>query len=496
MDNKDQYQEQKQGQEPKKTNKQKPLLLIIDDESSICESLSGVASDEGWDCCTSLSGREGLSMYQKLAPDLVLLDVWMEGMDGVETLQRLKDIDTYTPIVIMSGHANIETAVKTTKFGAFDFLEKPLSLEKLLPIFDYAIELKQKRQAFDRSEYPEDSKFKNISYEKNNLDLIGQSEAMESIKEQIKLVAPRNSWVLISGENGTGKEILAHKIHACSHRSKNSFVAINCAAIPEELIESELFGYEKGAFSGAYTQKKGKFELADKGTLFLDEIGDMSLKTQAKILRILQEQKFERVGGKDTITVDVRVIAATNQDLHRAMEEGRFREDLYYRLNVIPFFMPPLRDRKSDIKLLVSYFLKKYSLDLNEEQKDLSKEAMLVLEAYPWPGNVRELKNLMERLCIMVSSKVIDVEDLPSYITSSTKKLYKDLGTFVDLESSKDNVYSLKQAREDFEKNFILTKLQENDWNVTKTAELIGIDRSSLHKKLKSYGLDLKDLKG
>ena len=475
--------------------KEKPVLLIIDDEMSICDSLSGVASDEGWNCYYSLSGKDGIKQYQKLSPDLVLLDVWMDGMDGVETLQRLKDIDTYVPIVIMSGHANIETAVKTTKFGAFDFLEKPLSLEKLLPIFDYAIELKQKRQAFDRSDYPEDSKVKNIVYEKNNLDLIGQSEAMISIKKQVELVAPKNSWILISGENGTGKEILAHKIHACSHRSKNAFVAINCAAIPEELIESELFGYEKGAFSGAYTQKKGKFELADKGTLFLDEIGDMSLKTQAKILRILQEQKFERVGGKDTITVDVRVIAATNQDLHRAMEEGRFREDLYYRLNVIPFSMPPLRDRVVDIRLLVEYFLEKFASDLNEEKKVLSREALSVLEAYPWPGNVRELKNLMERLCIMVSSSTIDVDDLPSYIISSGKKLRYE-SSVIEQNNLKDSMYSLKQAKEDFEKNFILTKLQENDWNITKTAELIGLDRSNLHKKLKSYGVDLKELKG
>jgi two-component system nitrogen regulation response regulator NtrX len=345
-------------------------------------------SDEGWQTVSANSGREGLEKFTKEIPDLVLLDVWMSGMDGIETLQKMRSFRKNIPIVIMSGHGSIETAVKVTKLGAFDYLEKPLSLEKLLPMLEHALAIKNKKD------------------EPNNFaskhELIGVSSSIENIRRQIKLVAPKNAWILITGENGTGKEVVAQQIHAESSRSKYTFVPVNCAAIPEELIESELFGHEKGAFTNAVSQKKGKFELANKGTIFLDEIADMSLRTQAKILRILQEQQFERVGGHETLTVDVRVVAATNKNLEEEIQKGNFREDLYYRLNVVPFHIEALRERAEDILVLADFFLQQFAINLDEPKKKLSQDVMEMLSQYSWPGNVRELKNTMERLCIMV----------------------------------------------------------------------------------------------
>jgi two-component system nitrogen regulation response regulator NtrX len=431
--------------------------------------------DEGWQATVAHSGKDGIKKFMRENPDLVLLDIWMTGMDGIETLQKLKELRRDVPVVIMSGHGSIETAVKATKLGAFEYLEKPLSLDKLLPMLEHAGEIRGKR----------DKQEQGISQKH---DLIGTSPNTENVRKQIRLVAPKNAWVLITGENGTGKEVVAQQIHMSSPRAKHPFVAINCAAIPEELIESELFGHEKGSFTNAMNRKKGKFEIAHKGTLFLDEIGDMSIKTQAKILRILQEQQFERVGGRESITVDVRVIAATNKDLEKEIKAGNFREDLFYRLNVIPFVLAPLRERGEDVLLLAKRFLQQNSTDLGESAKFFSAEAEAALVNYSWPGNVRELKNMIERLCIMVQGDEIKLTDLPEVVVSSAPRLQ----TYeVGGESA-----SLKQARSDFERSFILKKLEECDWNVSKTAEIIGIERSNLHRKLRAYDIDPKQLKG
>lgn len=459
----------------KQEHEVKPLALIIDDEPSICQSLAGVLTDEGWDAITAGSGREGLQKFTRSSPDVVFLDVWMQGWDGIETLQKLRDLRTDIPVVIMSGHGTIETAVRATKLGAFDFIEKPLSLEKILPMLDHAKTLRRQRSEKTQAGG-------------GHVDLIGVSPGIDAVKKQIKLVAPRNAWVLITGENGTGKEVVAQSIHALSPRHNKPFVAINCAAIPEELIESELFGHAKGAFTNAMAMKRGKFELAHNGTLFLDEIADMSLKTQAKILRILQEQQFERLGDSETIHVDVRVLAATNKDLAAEIAAGKFREDLYYRLNVIPFHLPPLRERGKDVLLLADHFLKIFSAQVGGTAHSFTDAAKDTLLRYPWPGNIRELKNLIERMCIMAPGDQIDVVDMPDSITKADRS--------TGGESQLFTTDSLKQAKTDFERMFILDKLKENQWNVSKTAEAIGIERSNLHRKLKAYEIDPKLLKG
>jgi two-component system nitrogen regulation response regulator NtrX len=461
------------------SSKEKPVALVVDDETSICDSLSGVLADEGWNVKTANSGDEGLKSFLVHKFDLVFLDVWMEGIDGIETLQRMRDKKTDVPIVIMSGHGTIETAVKATKLGALQFLEKPLSIEKILPILDAAQNAKDLPEKLDKDQ------------SKKYL-LIGESKQINAIRRQISIVSPRNSWVLITGENGTGKEVVARNIHLSSKRIDKPFVAVNCAAIPEELIESELFGHSKGAFTNATSDKRGKFELANHGTLFLDEIGDMSMKTQAKILRILQEQQFERVGGHDTISVDVRVVAATNKNLEVEIANGNFREDLYYRLNVIPIEMPALRDRKGDIPLLVEYFLSVMAKEIGEPKKTLSKEAMTSLTEYHWPGNVREVRNMIERITILVENSSVSNADLPSLNSKPSENPSNDQS--MGMESYEG--LSLKKAREEFEKQFILLNLEKNEWNVSKTAEAIGIERSNLHRKLRAYSIDPKQLKG
>ena len=461
----------------KKIDRSKPLALIVDDERSICDSLAGVLSDEGWESVSAYSGTEGIKKFREYYPDLVLLDIWMTGIDGIETLQRLKALRATIPVVIMSGHGTIETAVKATKLGAFEFLEKPLSIDKLLPMLNHALEMKRLAGQVP-SEKP-------LTHEK----MIGESAPIVNIRQIIEKVAPRNAWVLITGENGTGKEVAARQVHVHSSRADKPFIAINCAAIPENLIESELFGHEKGAFTNALTQKKGKFELANHGTLFLDEIGDMSLKTQAKVLRILQEQQFERLGGSATISVDVRVIAATNKDLKAMMQTGDFREDLYYRLNVIQFELPALRERGKDIILLAQHFLQSFAKGLDEPPRKLDDDLQAALVAYPWPGNVRELMNVVERMNIMASSDVLRLSDLPDYVRDAEGGEHIATG-FYNASST------LKEAKSEFEKNFILDKLVENSWNVSKTAEAIGIERSNLHRKLKTYEIDPKKSKG
>ncbi len=453
-------------------------ILIVDDEESIRTSLGGILEDEGYRTLFAMDGVEALETAIREAPDLVLLDIWMPRMDGLETLRKLKELDPRLTVIMMSGHGTIETAVRSTKLGAYDFIEKPLSLEKVIITVHNALGVNLLRE--------ENASLRGMVQQDN--EMIGISQAMRKLVEQIRIVAPSNASVLISGENGTGKELVARSIHNYGQRREKRFVEVNCAAIPEELIESELFGHEKGAFTGAVAQKKGKFDLADGGTIFLDEIGDMSLKTQAKVLRILQERKFERVGGTRTVEVDVRVIAATNKLLDNEIRAGNFREDLFYRLNVVPFKVPPLRERKDDIPLLVEHFLDLFSRREGRERKMIVPEVMALMKNYDWPGNVRELKNLIERLVIMTSGGTITLNHLPDYITAGETTREIVMGKL----GSMQEFASLREAREEFEKEFIIQKLEENDWNITKTAESIELERSNLHRKIKSYGIDLK----
>jgi len=447
-------------------------ILIVDDEESILRSLEGILSDEGFEVINAMSGAEAMEKIQEELPDLVLLDIWMPGKDGIETLADIKASYPSLQVVMMSGHGTIETAVKATKVGAYDFIEKPLSLEKLLLSVNNALEYYRLEQEINLLKEKERRKY----------SITGNSEAVTKLKEQIRIVAPTNAWVLISGENGTGKELVAHTIHAMSPRNRKPMVEVNCAAIPEDLIESELFGHEKGAFTGASTMRKGKFDLANEGTIFLDEIGDMSLKAQSKTLRILQEQKFERVGGMRTIKVDVRVLAATNKDLEAEIGKGTFRDDLYFRLNVIPMRVPPLRVRVEDILALVDEFQEEFSFRAKIEKKRFSGEAVRILKNYVWPGNVRELKNLVERLMIMTPAELIQAKDIPSPFNQSS-------GIKGGFESA-FMLASLKEAKIEFEKAFVEKKLQEFKGNISQTAEAIGVERSNLHKKIKAYGLN------
>jgi len=453
-------------------------ILVVDDEDNIRTSLAGVLEDEGFRPLFANDGVTALDVIRKELPDLVLLDIWMPRMDGIETLQRMKELHPSLLVIMMSGHGTIETAVKSTKMGAYDFIEKPLSLEKLLVTIRNALGMLRLKD--------ENETLREMAFRERGMT--GSSPAMVKLQEQILLVAPTNASVLITGENGTGKELVARSIHFHSQRKDRPFVEINCAAIPEELIESELFGHEKGAFTGAVAQKKGKFDQADGGTLFLDEIGDMSLKTQAKILRILQERKFERVGGNRTIEVDVRIIAATNKVLEDEIRAGSFREDLFYRLNVVPFTVPPLRERREDIPILVEHFLDLYSLREGNERKTITPEAMEALKGGAWPGNVRELKNVVERLVIMTPGATITAAHIPDSVGSGAAVREAGAGRMESL-MERD---TLREARDEFEKEFILRKLEEFNWNISKTAEAIELERSNLHRKIKSYGIDVK----
>ena len=448
-------------------------ILIVDDEKNIRESIAGILQDEGFQTRIAQDGNEAILAINDEKPDLVLLDIWMPGMDGIQTLKKLRAIHPDLQIIMMSGHATIETAVTATKLGAYDFIEKPLSLDKLLVCIHNGLKVNQLVE-----------ENKNLKAKiSRNYDIIGSSPVIQDLKQQIGIAAPTSGWVLITGENGTGKELVAHSIHKRSKRSDKPFIEVNCAAIPEDLIESELFGHEKGSFTGATSKRKGKFDLAHEGTLFLDEIGDMSLKTQAKVLRILQEHKFERVGGQRTIEVDVRVIAATNKHLENEIQTGNFRQDLFYRLNVLPFQVPALRERKKDIAILTKNFLKSYCEKENTDIKEITDKALEIMEVYPWPGNVRELKNLIERLVIMTPGQLITEENLPAEI-----KRQKDKGS-LSVATTGTNNY--KEAKEIFECEFIRSKLAENNWNISKTAEAISIERSNLHRKIKAYGIDV-----
>ena len=451
-------------------------ILIIDDEAGIRESLKGILEDEGYRTIFAATGEQGLIQVRDENPDLILLDIWMPGIDGVETLRRIRESHPEQQVIMMSGHGTIETAVKATKLGAFDFIEKPLSLDKVLLVVNNSLKVGQ---------LVEENRSLKAKLAKD-YEMIGASPAIRFLKEQIAIAAPTSGWVLISGENGTGKELVARAIHGQSQRRDKPFVEVNCAAIPEDLIESELFGHEKGAFTGATSQRKGKFDQAHEGTLFLDEIADMSLKTQAKVLRILQERKFERVGGNRTIEVDVRVIAATNKDLEEEISEGRFREDLYYRLNVLPFHVPPLRERREDIPLLAHHFLEFFCSKEGREKKVLAPGALEALAEYLWPGNVRELKNIIERLAIMTPERTIEYRHLPRSIISRQRPRISAGGT------ATGDAATFREAKEEFEKEYLLQRLEEHDWNVSRTAEAIELERSNLHRKIKAFGIELK----
>jgi two-component system nitrogen regulation response regulator NtrX len=445
-------------------------IMIVDDEPSIRNSLGGALEDEGYRILTAHDGLRALKKIEEEPPDLVLLDIWMPGIDGLETLKRLRAQHGGLPVIMISGHGSIETAVTATKLGAFDFIEKPLSLEKTLVTVQNALSFRQLK---------DDNLILRQKAERH-YRLTGTSPAIQRLRETIERVAPTQATVLIVGENGTGKELVARAIHRFSPRSNRPLVEVNCAAIPEELIESELFGHEKGAFTGANERRRGRFDLASNGTLFLDEIGDMSLKTQAKILRILQEQRFERVGGTVTMHVDVRIIAATNKDLAQEIKEGRFREDLYYRLNVIPVQVPPLRERREDIPLLIAEFFRETALDSGLKQKRITDRAIEIMVRQPWAGNVRELRNLVERLVILVPADVIDVHHLADCFPLATPDA---------IESALDQP-NFRQARMEFERQYLRKKLAEHNWNISQTAEAIGLERSHLHRKIKSCGVE------
>lgn len=450
-------------------------ICIVDDEPAILHSLSNILEDEGYQVVVATNGVEGMKVVRSDSPDLVLLDIWMPEMDGLETLKRLRSQFPGILVVMMSGHGSIETAVKATKLGAYDYLEKPLDLEKVTILV---------RNALHQRKLEEENLNLRIQVERR-FELVGSSSTMNRLREMIAVAAPANSRVLISGANGTGKELVARAIHLQSPRHNRPFVEINCAAIPETLIESELFGHEKGAFSGATSMKRGKFELADGGTLFLDEIGDMSLATQAKVLRVLQEQQFTRVGGTKLLNVQVRVIAASNKDLADEMHQGNFREDLYYRLNVLPIVIPTLKERRDDIPELAQHFLKMHSEEQGMKPKEFSAQSLEALQRHDWPGNIRELRNLIERLLIMVPKHVIDASDVEMFLQGRAP-------TGVPVLSIGTNYDSLREARNVFEREVISKKLRENNWNVSKTADELKIERSHLHRKIKLLNVELR----
>ena len=442
-------------------------ILIVDDESGIRESLGALLRDEGYEIEAVASGEECLERIGRRNFDLILLDVWLKKMDGLNTLEQIQSLDGAPMVVMISGHGNIETAVRATKLGAFNFIEKPLSLEKVVLVVRNALEYLRLES--------ENRRLRAELEEKHQI--LGSSVPMKALRQQIALTAPTNGRVLIYGESGTGKELVARALHASSSRESMPFVEVNCAAIPEELIESEMFGHRKGSFTGASEDKIGKFLKANGGTLFLDEVGDMSLKTQSKVLRVLEEQRVEPLGSNTPITVDVRVIAATNKKLEEEIGRNAFREDLFYRLNVIPFYVPALRDRIEDIPILAAHFLKAFCEEYGKKQKEFSAPAMDVLLSYPWPGNVRELKNLVERLVIICPSPRIEPHHLPPELFRGASK------------SPQKPYESLHEARSAYEREFVLRKLEENRWNMTKAAQVLGLERSHLYRKMRSLGI-------
>ena len=445
----------------------KPNILIIDDEASICESLQDILEDEGYNVATACGGEAGIRCVASEQIDLVFLDILMPGgFDGLETLRRIKQISADTEVIMITGHGTFELALEAGSMGALDFLGKPLSLDIIL---DKVKEVVQKIELRHTQIAEESGDFER--------PIIGTSRPIQDILAKIRQVAPTNGRVLITGESGTGKELIAYAIHDLSPRHKAAFVKVNCAAIPTDLIESELFGHERGAFTGASSRRIGKFEQADDGTIFLDEIADMSPSTQAKVLHVLEEQEFERVGGGQTVSVDVRVISATNKNLQEEIQNDNFREDLYYRLNVVPLHILPLRERVTDLPLLIDYFLSRFCRENQKPKMTLHESTLEILNGYSWPGNVRELRNVMERLVILCPRETVETEDLPVELNR------RDDPSQISTETP------LRAAKNEFEHHFIRNCLETNDWNITETARQLGIERTNLHRKMRQYDI-------
>lgn len=445
-------------------------ILVIDDEKNIRRSMEIILKSEGYSVISAESGEAAMKLIQKEQPDAIFLDVMLPKKDGLSILREIKATHSDIDIIMISGHATLGMAVEATKAGAYDFLEKPLQKEKILLILNHLFENKRIKDRYHRLKMEV----------RDEYQIMGISPGIEQLKEQLHKVASTDSKVLIQGESGTGKELAAWAIHEWSERRTQPFIKMNCAAIPEELTESELFGYEKGAFTGAHETRDGKFSQADMGTLFLDEIADMSLNVQTKVLRVLQDGNFERVGGKETLSVDVRVVAATNKNLEDLVSEGKFRDDLFYRLNVLPINIPPLRERKEDILILIDHFITRYCTKNNRKPVEITDTALQKLQAYLWPGNIRELQNMVERLVIMTSGNSITEKELPHYFFESQKVVSAG-----DLES-----LTLKAFRENTDREYIKSTLQKCQGNVSEAARLLGIERTNLHKKMKSLGID------
>ena len=450
-------------------------ILVVDDEAGIREILQEILEDESYEVFTAEDGLEALSTLKTEPVDLVILDVWLPGKGGIEVLQEIKESYVDMPVIVISGHGSIDVAVKAVKMGAFDFLEKPLSLEKVVTLVRNALELQKLRQ--------ENRQLRDSLQPRQQM--IGRSPHLETIRGIIEQSAETDSTIMITGENGTGKELVAREIHRKSRRASGPFVEVNCAAIPDTLIESELFGHEKGAFTSAVSRRRGKFEQADRGTLFLDEVADMSLSAQAKMLRVIQEMKFERIGGEESLSVDVRLIAATNKDILEEIQAGSFREDLYYRINVVTVPVPPLRERREDIPLLVDHFLQQLTEE-GEAAKTFSDEAMRLLQDYDWPGNIRELKNFVERITILGEGEEIGADEVERNLgrSTGTKRRSSELGEYLDM--------GLNEAKDTFERRYIEEKLQENGYNISRTAQALGIYPSNLHGKIRKLGIETK----
>jgi two-component system nitrogen regulation response regulator NtrX len=453
----------------------KPRILVIDDEAAIRDSLRMILEYEHYDFVGASNGPDGVMLVKRDPPDVVMLDIKMPGMSGLETLAEIRKVDEALPVAMISGHGTITDAMQATRLGAFDFIEKPFTSERVLVTIAKGLELRELRQENRELKLAMESKY----------EIVGDSSGLRKVLEALKRAAPTNATVLLFGESGVGKELVARTIHRNSSRAAQRFVQVNCAAIPEELIESELFGHEKGSFTGATEKQIGKFEQADRGTIFLDEVADMSQKTQAKVLRVLQEQEVERLGSARTIKVDVRVIAATNKNLEEAIERGDFREDLYFRLNVIPILVPPLRERREDIPRLVEHFARRFSEEHNMRAKRFDPRATEALQRYRWRGNIRELRNTVERVMIMTAGDVIRAEDLPEEVRVDSAPRALDNG----LKATVGPPGTLREFKDASERAFLVQKLRENNWNISKTAEVIDTPRSNLYKKLEQYGI-------
>jgi two-component system nitrogen regulation response regulator NtrX len=466
----------------------KPRILVIDDEAAIRDSLKMILEYEDYQFMGAVSGQDGLAAVQRERPDAVLLDIKMPGMDGMEVLRKIHALDESLPVIMISGHGSTATTVEAIKSGAVDYFEKPLSTERVIVTL---------RNVLRQSELSAENRDLKLAME-SRYEIVGQSPALRGVLESVQRAAPTNATVLLLGESGVGKELVARTIHRNSPRAGQRFVQVNCAAIPEELIESELFGHEKGSFTGATEKQVGKFEQADRGTIFLDEVGDMSQKTQAKVLRVLQEQEVERLGSARTIKVDVRVIAATNKNLEEAIERGEFREDLYFRLNVIPIVVPPLRERREDIPRLVQHFARRTAEEHNLKPKRFETAAMDALSRYRWRGNIRELRNAVERLMIMAPGESVRVEDLPPDLRSGESSAPRPpvaspepaaVASAPKADTQGAGAGTLREFKDAAERAYLVQKLRENNWNISKTAEIIDTPRSNLYKKLEQYGI-------